>query len=132
MPEVRVIYVRKEIDYTSYDRDDNYETKVFWSNNIHDWETISNEELKILQNNLRDIYKFDHNEYPVVLVKDPVPVKKRIESIKEALKEVEAKKRLAKEKAEQRKKIKEAELRKQMEEQEKELLENLKRKYETK
>ena len=75
MPEVRIFMS------TSSSYDDEWNT-VDTINSISDWETITEEEYKILKDNLYRIFSSHTEGYPVLLRKDDVPVHKRIDSIR--------------------------------------------------
>ena len=124
MKEVKIVLVHDA--YTDYD-----DSKGIMQEGISDWETISDEDYKLLQQNWWKLcnHMNVHNARLVLLEKDATPVKKRIDSIRGWIEEErvrqEREAQLKKEKAQARA------LKKLMDnaESEKKLLEELKKKY---
>lgn len=124
MKEVKIVLVHDA--YTDYD-----DSKGIMQEGISDWETISDEDYKLLQQNWWKLcnHMNVHNARLVLLEKDAAPVKKRIDSIRGWIAEErvrqEREAQLKKEKAQARA------LKKLMDnaESEKKLLEELKKKY---
>jgi hypothetical protein len=77
MKEVRIVLVHDA--YTDYDS-----SKSIMHEGVSDWESISDEDYKLLQQNWHRLCsQMNHvNARPVLLEKDAYPVRKRIDSIK--------------------------------------------------
>jgi hypothetical protein len=77
MKEVRIVLVHDA--YTDYD-----DSKGIIQEGVSDWESISDEDHKLLQQNWWKLcdHMNVHNARLVLLEKDSVPVKRRIDSIK--------------------------------------------------
>jgi hypothetical protein len=98
---------------------------------ITDWEEISEEELKVLRENIYRITTWPTGLYPTILVKDEVPVSIRIECIKEKIKEeIESRRERERKNKEVQEKRMETKQRNK-EEKERKMLEQLKVKYGT-
>lgn len=77
MKEVKIVLVHDA--YTDYD-----DSKGIIQEGVSDWESISDEDYKLLQQNWWKLcdHMNVHNARLVLLEKDSVPVKRRIDSIK--------------------------------------------------
>lgn len=129
--QVKIVLSR---DICISDYDDYYSRKIV-QDSISDWEEISDEDYLFLRTNLfrlaRD-YQRDFDLLPTLLVKDDKPVIDRIVSIKEYIEQ--EKQQAAKEKAEADAKKREREKNRLLKKNksEKELFEELKKKFEGK
>jgi hypothetical protein len=86
MPLVKILLSQ---DYT----DDDYFTNII-RDSITDWEEISAEELSFLRGHLYDILGGKSNYWdmkPILLVKDEIPARVRIDNLKQFIKDREAK-----------------------------------------
>jgi hypothetical protein len=124
MPEVRIVLYTIHYDYSGSD----YERDSFsLIDSISDWETITNQELDLLN---RYLDKEDFGGYyPMVLVKDEVPVINRINNIKSYVKKLEEKYRKQQEQRDKEAAAKKEKAAAKKAEKERKMLEALKAKY---
>lgn len=125
MPQVKIVLMQTvDADY--------YSTQIV-RDSITDWEEVSDEDLKLLQDNLRSVVKVNSAFYdyePVLILKDQKPVFEHVATIREAIEQQRAKREADAEKRRQKKREKEMRDALAKAESEQALLAQLKAKYE--
>lgn len=124
MPEVRIILYNVEYDYSDYGHD-----SFSIIDSISDWETITDQELNLLRRYI-DKEDFGKGYYPLLLVKDDVPVFERIKNIKAYVKRLELKHKKYEEELKKKEEARKEKSAAKKAEKERKMLEKLKEKYE--